>query len=699
MIKNNLKNIVSLFFIVLTTISLSAQQYFVSSVATKSTTVPDDLTFAVISDTHLGNSKGEGPMVKVPLALKNITSHKPLDAIFVVGDLTDNGSTAQYTQFVDVFANDDNYTHPVGQLVFMLGNHDNYASKDNYTNGLKLFNNNQLYPFDQYLVIKGYPFIVISQRNGSNTDATNETSGTGAYPQAVQDTLASWLARAAAECPDKPIFVFTHIPPKYTCYSSWPGEGDGTSWPTWSMKTLNPILNNYPQAVVFGGHSHYPIGDPRSIHQGVNPNSDKKNFFTGINTGSTTYSEIHKPSVDIGIHPEKYDYVTEGMILTAQSNGDVEIQRWDTYRNEEMHPESRWTLKAPHDGSAFQYADKRDVSDVPFGFTNPVRDGLPAPSFIGTDTPVISEVGINACTVTFPQATDNDYVFRYLIQIKNQSGTTVKEFRKFSQFYLNSQMPDSLSVTFDGLAKSTDYTAEVTAYDSYDNISTPIVSTQFTTLADDDPINQPPTSQGQWLFDDASDLTKAEIGNPLIKGKGTSNPTIPSDNSNIIATAGPNINNGAARIPLNSLLKMEHGSGAIDSYSIMFDIKIPATGRYYALFETNLANNDDADLFINKSGCLGKNGSGFGGYSAAAVSTEVWYRVVYVCKAGTPTVYLNGSLAKQGTSSDNANRINANGLLLFADNSSEDNEMDVAEVRFWNTALTAIQVSNLGEIQ
>ncbi|MDR1120566.1 MAG: metallophosphoesterase, partial [Dysgonamonadaceae bacterium] len=115
------------------------------------------VTFAVISDIHFGNSQGEGPAVKVPQALKNITSHKALDAVFVVGDLTDGGAPAQYKQFVDVFGNAANYTHPVGKMVYMLGNHDNYASQQNYVTGLRPLNNGDDYPFDQYIVIKGYP--------------------------------------------------------------------------------------------------------------------------------------------------------------------------------------------------------------------------------------------------------------------------------------------------------------------------------------------------------------------------------------------------------------------------------------------------------------------------------------------------------------------------------------------------------------
>ena len=53
------------------------------------------------------------------------------------------------------------------------------------------------------------------------------------------------------------------------------------------------------------------------------------------------------------------------MVLVEQPNGDIEIRRYDTYRDLEIDPEHRWVLKAPFDGSQFQYADIRDRDDNP----------------------------------------------------------------------------------------------------------------------------------------------------------------------------------------------------------------------------------------------------------------------------------------------------------------------------------------------
>ncbi|MDR0547513.1 MAG: hypothetical protein LBG77_08065, partial [Dysgonamonadaceae bacterium] len=51
--------------------------------------------------------------------------------------------------------------------------------------------------------------------------------------------------------------------------------------------------------------------------------------------------------------------------------------------------------------------------------------------------------------------------------------------RTFSQFYLNSQMPESLSVKISGLPLKRKLTARVTALDSYKNPSIPVKSNTF----------------------------------------------------------------------------------------------------------------------------------------------------------------------------------------------------------------------------
>ncbi|MBQ5663257.1 MAG: metallophosphoesterase, partial [Bacteroidaceae bacterium] len=650
-------------------------------------------TFAVISDVHLGSSTGEGAMVKVPRALKNLTSQKKLDAIFVVGDLTDGGNPNQYKQLVSVFSNEGNFVKPVGQKIFMMGNHDNYSAISNYKNGLKSFNNGKEYPLDQYIVIKGYPFITISNRNGSNNDDTNPSNGEGAYPKTVQDTLASWLARAAKECPGKPIFVFTHIPPKYGCYSSWPGEGDSETWPTWGMRVLNPILNKYPQAVVFSGHSHFPLGDPRSIHQGVNQDSDKQNYYTVINTGSTTYSEIHSPSVDAGIHPASYEHITEGLIVNVQPDGNVEVRRYDTRLNEEIQPDNRWLLKAPFDGSQFTYADVRDTYDNVYG--KELRTGLPAPTFAAEAAVKVEGEGVKV-SVTFPQASDNESVFRYKVQIMNSKGYAVKNRWIFSGFYLNSETPETLTVSFGGLEVGAEYTATVQAYDSYENASEPLSSTPFKIEVGDSEI---PERIGWWNFDTPNDTITSSEGNIQIY-PGTINSGIitiyeTAAESNMQYIDGPATGNGALHLPKGSMFKLEPAD-KMSTYTLMYDVRVANFNNYHALLQTAINNNNDADIFINKSGQVGLNYKtmGYGGQCIAGT----WHRIVVSVSNGSPTIYLDGEKVRQATFSDTRWEIQDAGAYLFCDEDGEIDDIDVAEIALWSEALNDNQVAKLGFI-
>ena len=652
-------------------------------------------TFAVISDVHFGNSMGEGPMVKVPRALKNLSSYQKLDAIFVVGDLTNGGNANQYQQLVKVFSNEDNFTNPIERKIFMMGNHDNYVANSTYKNGLKAFNDGNEYPLDQYIVIKGYPFICISNRSGSNNDDTTPSNGEGAYPKEVQDTLASWLERAAKECPGKPIFVFTHVPTKYGCYSTWPGEGDGETWPTWGMRVLNPILNKYPQAVVFGGHSHYPLGDPRSIHQGVDPNSDKQNYYTVINTASTTYSEIHSPSVDEGIHPKNYEHITEGMIVDVQSSGNVEIRRYDTRLNEEIQPDNRWLLKAPFDGSQFAYADIRDTYDNIYG--KELRNGLPAPKFAAEAAVKVEKAG-SSVSVTFPQASDNEVVFRYKVQIVNSKGYAVKNRWIFSEFYLGSEMPDSLTVSFNGLEIGAEYTATVQAYDSYENTSEKLSSATFKFDAGGAEI---PARAGQWTFDSPEDtIISGEGATNILPGKVTNSGAITyyatASESNMQYIDGPAAANGAIRLPKGSMFKLE-SADKLSTYTLMFDARVSNFNNYHALLQTNQKNNDDGDLFINKSGQVGLSFQGIS-YGGQCMQ-NTWHRIVVSVSNGTPAIYLDGEKVVQGTSSGETRWvIQAGGAYLFCDDDGESDDIDIAEIAMWNVALDEAQVAGLGII-
>jgi predicted phosphodiesterase len=389
--------------------------------------------FAVISDMHFGR---EGASEKVPRALKNLLKRQPeIDALFVVGDLCNSGRQGEWDECLSVLNDTAVIPGNIAVYCMIAGIGHDMESRDiagqYYMDQLKQ-------PAHQYIDIKGYPFITVSGTGG--------TSSSGDYDTVARDYLADKLAHAARYYPGKPVFVFIHEPPLNTCYGSLAHEGWGTDF-------FLPVLNQYPQAIVFSGHSHFPLGDPRSIHQDV---------FTTVNDGSTTCSEVEPGLLGIGIHPENFERVTEGVIVNVLPGGDIEMERWDTYRNEEILP--RWTVRAPHDGSRFTYGN---------------RDGLPAPVF-AANARLTGQPEKETYSVSFPQASDNEAVHHYRLELL-ENNQTVYSFGKFSQFYLNSEMPAELTECLTGLPYGKTLTPQVVAVDSYFNCSEPLKGEPFTT--------------------------------------------------------------------------------------------------------------------------------------------------------------------------------------------------------------------------
>jgi Icc-related predicted phosphoesterase len=627
----------------------------------------DKPRFAVISDTHFENNVGQGANFKVPQALKNIIAKGNIDAIFVVGDITDGGTTAQYDHLNKVFT-DKNIIPESVKVYFLMGNHDNFDSNGPNNYQRKLGNSTTpSYPLHQYIEIKGYPFITISQTGTGNAD----------YNVVAQTFLKNSLADAAEKYPDKPIFVFTHVPPYNTCYGSRQVDG-------WGSTIFPPILEKYPQVVVFSGHSHYPLGDPRSIYQ---------NKFTAINDGSTTYSEVEPGVVSEGIHPAGYTNVTEGVIVNVLENGNVDLERWDTYRNEAILP--NWLLEAPFDGTKFAYKD---------------RGGLPGPSFAeGVKPTVTYNKGRLSCTVSFPQATDNELIFRYRIEVLDD-GNLLATYNRFSQFYLNSATPDPFEQTLSNLPPNKTISIRVKAFDSYNNESEWIESDLFTT---DEQTSTPVAKFNPTLyyaFDNPNDYASPAIGaSALSFYDKTGNSSLGVlGNPPTGSAEGPYSGKNAVTIPKDKHIKVLNTTGAsndgkkLNTYTLLYDIKFKTSGVWYSLLQTNTANSDDGDIFIrNSDRAVGVSATG---YSSEALNTNQWYRLVVTMDGsngnGDYNIYSNGDLILhyKGTNTARDGRFSiGDAFCIFTDEDGEENDIDCAGFAFWgNRALTPEEVVALG---
>ena len=380
--------------------------------------------FAVMSDIHVGRT---GWQNRLPNAVK-VLKEKDLDAVFVVGDVADNGRKDQLQNALSTFSP----LTPKTNVYFMMGNHDWWEGNGSVFKGVIGQRLNQ------FIDIKGYPFITVSL-DGSETNNQIYT-----YQSTSMNFLKAALEKAGKEYPGKPIFVFMHVPLTHTVYGSYRIE-PGTESRANNTEAMKEICKTYPQIVLFTGHSHYPLGDERCIHQ---------QYFTAIHDGNLTATNIED-----GLLPTNSDRhfseslnIAEGCIVSVNEKKDVTVDRINFTRNEPI--KKPWTIKAPHDGTMFTYVRERDGVEVPY--------------FATTDKLTINEIQSNSFKVTFPQAKDDDLVHHYIVELMNKNGAREQKVNIFSQFFFGSAIPATLSLTLKNLKGIySDYLVKVSAVDSF----------------------------------------------------------------------------------------------------------------------------------------------------------------------------------------------------------------------------------------
>ncbi|MBP1962795.1 LamG-like jellyroll fold domain-containing protein [Paenibacillus aceris] len=388
------------------------------------------LVFPVISDLQMGNRATDAP--KFEQAMDQLRTLVPdYDAIAIAGDLTEHGSNSEYDSVMSIF---NRKKVPSAANLFVIGNHE-------YINGLtpqlaqdrfEQKTGTENYFYDKW--INGFHFIMLGTE-----DSTRDGK--------MSDSQIAWLEQKLAENadPNKPIFVFHHQHIKDTVYGS-------DLWGYFNTKLYN-ALSKYPQVVTFTGHSHYPIDDPRSIHQ---------QDFTSLGTSAISYPELEPGKIQ-GNFPD--DHIMQGLIVEVQ-DGQVVIKRRDFHAN-------KWTgedyiVRYPADKSMFTYTNNRDQ----------VKPVFPASAQASVDP---SSVQAQKVKLKFDQATDNLMVHSYEINmIKADSNVQSMSQKAFSEWYYD-PVPSSLSLDIAGLRPNTPYRAEIWALDSFNNRSNTALTTEFRT--------------------------------------------------------------------------------------------------------------------------------------------------------------------------------------------------------------------------
>jgi len=151
------------------------------------------------------------------------------------------------------------------------------------------------------------------------------------------ETYERMLADAAAKHPGKPIFVFSHVPPRGTVYNSW-NWGDGNQ---------RRIYAKYPQVVAFSGHVHGSLRNDLFIWQ---------KDFTVINAGCLQVWEGIAANAHVR---NKQSYG----VLTVDVYADrLLVRRFDVRDGSEIDPANPWQVALPFAAATAAYTPARKAA-------------------------------------------------------------------------------------------------------------------------------------------------------------------------------------------------------------------------------------------------------------------------------------------------------------------------------------------------
>lgn len=202
--------------------------------------------------------------------------------------------------------------------------------------------------------------------------------------------------------------------------------------------------------------------------------------------------------------------------------------------------------------------------------------------------------------------------------------------------------------------------------------------------------------KGWWKFDDATDMVKATIGEPLVlSGTQTS-------------VTGPIAGNLATLVPLGSYLDMNHGIAPngggtlVNEWTVQIDFSVPQIDTWYAFFQTL---DGDADLFVAKTEApdIGRvpNSIGCGStrYTEATITAETWYRMLVSVKNGEFfRIYMDGTLWLDAEPQAIDGRYGLSPLFqIFQDDDGDDGDINCSELGIWDVALTEAEAIALGD--
>ncbi len=403
-----------------------------------------------------------------------------VDMVVLNGDVVnatgDYAAYSAYNKILDYVYGEDRKDMP--HFIYPMGNHEFYGGNQEHqyykATGL---------PLNARTIVNGYSFISISnsklEKGDEELAKSNGTLADGTYNPKRIAFLKEQMAAAAKEDPNKPIFVFLHMPIDNTI--------NGGHWATPQFEEIYNVLKDYPQAVVFTSHSHYCLSDERSIMQ---------KDFTLVNTGTSSYFDfdwIKDEDMPKDISIEDYiagnhekllnkDYLINPQILGIEKTDDV------PYRND---VNNGFIMEVDTENNSFKLDKVNFNTGIKFGeefsmnsFTK--NDFTRTKEILGQGKePFFNNASITAVpdnnnvTVTFDAADQSVPVKYYLLEIENSKGekTYTRYFGK--NYILGANNAYTEQCVLHDL-KADDYTVKVYATNSFGLTSKAFLEKSFT---------------------------------------------------------------------------------------------------------------------------------------------------------------------------------------------------------------------------
>ncbi len=292
------------------------------------------------------------------------------DGMLMVGDIVNSGTESEWQEIYDVM--DATADIRPRQTVAAIGNHERYAAggfEANRDRFLAFAQRDKVW--DEY-VVEGpagdLPVIVLGQEFGSPSDVAMSD----AQVEFLEERLAHWTDL------DKQVAVITHFPLGDTVSASWiPGYHGHHQM----NARLTSILGNYPNAIVFTGHTHYPaeLGDWAVQRRTADGHADG---FWAINTLAMHNEWDAFGENTRGVQERVTRDINQG--LTLESFGDrVVVTAYDFASDEQLRRVEIPNPLVPFDG------DVRPDEETPDpGTPDP---GTPVPGTPGEEGPVTAD--------------------------------------------------------------------------------------------------------------------------------------------------------------------------------------------------------------------------------------------------------------------------------------------------------------------